>query len=81
MGKLHKDTAMFMVQCLEKEDITDEQLIKVSLVASYIHIMLFKLPKWVVMVVIMQVSRHCAKCQLKDSRSASNDFVIQIPFC
>ena len=32
MGKLHKDTAMFMVQCLETEDITDEQLIKVSLV-------------------------------------------------
>jgi hypothetical protein len=53
MGKLHKDTAMFMVQCLEKEDITDEQLIKVSLVASYIHIMLFKLPKCVVMVVII----------------------------
>ncbi|XP_052101508.1 DENN domain-containing protein 10-like [Mytilus californianus] len=28
MGKLHKDTAMFMVQCAEKEDVTDEQLIK-----------------------------------------------------
>ena len=30
MGKLHKDTALFMVQCVEKQDITDEQLIKVS---------------------------------------------------
>lgn len=30
MGKLHKDIAKHMVQCAETEDMTEEQLIKVS---------------------------------------------------
>ena len=30
MGKLHKDIAMFMVKCLEDEDISKQKLIKVS---------------------------------------------------